>query len=202
MTEHPTHPTNQPLVLGISATRQSGKDTLVGHILDIDPRCYRVAFADRLKRDVAPLIREEMGFNPDNLTPEQKEIVRPLWIGWGMAQRARDPLHWVKIVTREIQETWKFASQAIPACADFRFCNEVAHFRDTFGPAFVLINLTREGAPPPTDEEEKHYRQVAAMADYHLNWGNNTKEERLEIAHQVLTFARGQVQARSERKAA
>lgn len=182
-----TKPIIIPLVIGIHGPRGAGKDTLFARLSELEPRCVRMAFADRLKQDVAPLVREHMRYDPEALTPAQKEAVRPLWIGWGMACRAMDPLHWVKVVVGDIDHRWTWDEEPfIPVVTDVRFENEAGHLRDHFGSAFRLINLVREGAPPPTDEEEKHYRQVAAMADIDLHWGNDTLEGQMEHARRLL----------------
>ncbi len=141
---------------------------------------------------MAPLIREHLGYDPDNLTPEQKEVVRHSWIGWGMTCRAKDPLHWVKVVVGDIDHRWAYADTPfIPVVTDVRFENEAEYLRKHFGSTFRLINLTRAGSPPPTDEEEKHFRQVAAMADYQLHWGHDSAESQLRHAQQLLDWLKG-----------
>lgn len=178
------------LVIGLSGCRQVGKDGLFRSFHSLNNRCYRKAFADRLKEDVEPLIRAQFGFDPKNLAPAEKEIVRSLYIGYGMAWRAADPLHWVKIVSQEIDQiaTIETGIEHVAVVCDFRFENECQYFRDRYGNAFRQINVTRIGSPPPTDEEEKHFRKVAAMADYSLNWGNDTEEQQLGHARRVLEW--------------
>jgi hypothetical protein len=180
-------PSTPPLVVGLHSPRGGGKDTLFQRLNTLNSTFERRAFADKLKEDTAPLIRAHMGYDPDYLTAEQKEIVRPLWIGWGMACRAMDPLHWVKAVTDQIDIHWRGRLHPfIPVVTDVRFENEATCLREHYGEAFRLIDLTRTGAPPPTDEEEKHYRAVATMADLRLKWGGNTLEEQFEHARWVI----------------
>lgn len=162
-----------PLVLGISGNRGVGKDTLCSHLCALNPHIRRIAFADRLKEDVAPLIQSQFGYDSLSLTPEQKEIVRHLYIGYGMAWRAKDPLHWVKIVANQIEDEAMISPTCIHCVTDFRFTNEVQFFRERFGDEFRLVNVVRDGAPAPTEEEEKHFRQVSAMADYRVEWGHD-----------------------------
>ncbi len=173
------------IVLGCSGTRRVGKDTLFTHLHTLDSRWVRKAFADQLKADVAPLIRDQFGYDPDNLTPEQKEVCRHVYIGYGMAWRAIDSLHWVKVVADQIDQLPM--SQPV-ALVDCRFSNEVAFFRERYGAAFKHVDITRISSPAPTDEEEKHYRTVAAMADRHLAWGDDTEAEQLEQARILLEW--------------
>ena len=191
---------NNNLILGISGNRQAGKDTLFTCLQKIDSRFYHYAFANQLKDDTASLVANHMGYDPYNLTPEQKEIVRPLWIGYGMAQRARDPLHWVKVVANDIIQIQTVAGKwdckpeicPIPVVVDFRFENEVKYFRETFGDSFKLINVERNPAPPPTEEEMKHCEAVKAMSDYRVVWGNDTEEQRDDIARHIWVWLKNE----------
>jgi hypothetical protein len=175
------------IVVGLHGTRGVGKDTFYRNLSSLNSRFYRRAFADQLKADVAPLIREQFGFDPEHLTDAQKEIVRPLWIGYGMAWREKDPLHWVKVVVSDIANTPRDPA-LIPVITDVRFENEAAHLRESFGDGFCLVDIQREGAPPPTDEEMKHYLKVREMANYCVKWGHNTEKEEREHARAFLQW--------------
>lgn len=175
-------------VIAITATRQSGKDTLCRRLRSLNRNITRGAFADKLKQDLRPLIYQQFGFDIMSCTNEQKELVRDILISYGMAWRAVEPLHWVNELIDHVEMARTSNPAMIPCICDVRFENETQHLRDTYGTSFVLINLTREGSPPPTDEEEKHFREVAAMADFHLHWGHNTKEEQLVHARRILKW--------------
>ena len=188
----PTLTDTPPLVVGITGCRSTGKDTLCTHLRSLDPRVQRFAFADALKRDLAPFIAQHFGIDVFTATGEDKELIRPLLISYGMARRERDPLVWCRKTTDLIVEkceAQRSPLQArnpfVPVVTDVRFVNEVNHLRETFGTAFTLVNVSRAGAPPPTDEEELHYRDVAALADYHVKWGNDTQEQQLAHARRL-----------------
>ena len=172
--------------IALTSTRGCGKDTLYSHFAALDPCFSRYAFADCLKEDLRPLLLEQFGFDILNCTNAQKELVRGILIAYGMAWRALDPLHWVRKVVDQIREDVARDPLVIPCITDVRFENEAQHLREAFPLRLTLINLTREGSPPPTEEEEKHFRQVAAMADLHLNWGNDTEEQRAAHARALL----------------
>jgi hypothetical protein len=176
------------LVIGLAATRQSGKDTLARHLTTLNWRFTRWAFADQLKADIRPFIADYFDIDIEDCTQAEKEIVRPLLIAYGCAQRAVNPTHWVDLVVTDIRRdtSGPLGAELIPVVTDVRFPNEATRLREEFGAAFKLINVTRVGAPAPTDEEEKHFRQVASMADFHLHWGGENEAEQVERAREVL----------------
>ncbi len=111
-------------------------------------------------------------------------------IAYGCAWRERDPEHWVKVVVQEILIRAAMTEGAfLPVVTDVRFPNEVALLRASFGSALFHVDVARHDAPPPTAEEEKHYRAVCLMADYRILWGGDTFERQLETARIVLDRA-------------
>jgi len=67
----------------------------------------------------------------------------------------------------------------IPIVTDGRFPNEAEALRREYGTGLYHIDISRDGAPEPTDEEKKHFRKMAGMADYRLFWGNDTPYRQL-----------------------
>ncbi len=179
--------------VAITGTRSVGKDTLFTLLRTLDPRFVRYAFADAVRADLAPFVLEHYGIDIWTCLGEQKELIRPLLIAHGMAMRARDPAHWVKrtiaLIEQDSANADAFGLSYTPTVTDCRFVNEAALMRATF-PGFMLVNVTREGSPPPTEEEEKHYRAVASMADHHLHWGGETEAQQMDRAREVLGWLR------------
>ncbi len=177
------------LIVGLGFCRQVGKDTLARLLGELDRRFVPYSFAHALKNDLAPFILRHFGFNIWNCTPEQKELARPMLISYGMAQRARDPDYWVKralsVIQDDLSEQPRPNLNLIPILTDVRFSNEERIFRETF-PGFRLVSVTRDGAPPPTEEEEKHYRALVPLADYRLHWGDDTEQSRLDKAEELM----------------
>lgn len=176
-----------PLVCALTGTRGTGKDTLCTRLIELDPRFRRFAFADALKRDLAPFIAEHFDIDVFTATGADKELIRPLLISYGMARRERDPLVWCRRTTddgilAQYRQLDLNAPLLIPLITDVRFVNEVTHLRETFGAALVLVNVVRHGSPPPTDEELKHYDKVEALADFFLDWGGDTLEAQRAMA--------------------
>lgn len=176
-----------PIVLALGFTRGVGKDTLVTHLRALDPRFKRYAFADPLKRDLAPFLLAHFGIDIWTCTPEEKEVIRPILIAYGMCQRARDPDYWVKRtlvdINKDITSTC-FNGDLIPVVTDVRFPNEVNILRRELGA--TIIHVTRDGAPEPTDEEQKHYAGLIPMADLTFHWGGDTEEEQRAHARRLI----------------
>lgn len=177
------------LVIGITGTRGSGKDTLFNLLSRLDVRCVRFAFADPLRVELNPFLLSHFGVDIWDCTPVEKEMVRPLLIGHGMARRNQDPLYWVRktvdAMHADMVAVEKLGAILIPVITDVRFENEATFLREAF-PGFRLVDVVRDGAPPPTEEEEKHFRKVAVMADIRLEWGNDDDEAQLARARGIL----------------
>ncbi len=173
-------------VLLIGSTRSVGKDTLCQRLIELDPRFKRFSFADALKLDLLPFIEQRFGFNLYTCALEEKELVRPILISYGMAQRKKDPVHWIKELDKWVNSFISENPGFIAIITDARFPNEVTYFRERY--ETVYIQLYRKGAPPPTDEEERHWRTLASMADYTLSWGEDTVEEQREHARGLLEW--------------
>lgn len=186
-----------PAVLLISGTRQCGKDTLCDLLKEVNPAFVRFAFADGLKEDLHPFILKHYGIDVFTVTGAEKELIRPLMIAHGCAKRELDVDCWVKqaveAMATEVSDRifMQDNTAIVPVCVDGRFTSEVSYLRRTFGSRLFHLNLTRDGSPPPTAEEEKHYRQVAALADRHLEWGGSTEEQRRGSARWVASWVTG-----------
>ena len=177
------------LVLGIAGTRNAGKDTLFSHLKAIDPRFQHHAFATTLKADLRQLIRSQFGIDPLTAEGKEKELIRPILVAYGCVWRDVDIDHWAKKVVEEIEWDQTMNPQSLIHCVcDVRFVSEASLFRERFGSNFRLVNLTRIGAPDPTDEEKKHFQTVAAMADYSITWGNDTESQRALAAAKLVVW--------------
>lgn len=175
------------MIIAFSGNRCVGKDTAYELFAQL-VNCSRFAFADALKRDLKELIKIQFGIDIFNPTKEEKEFIRPMMIAYGCMWREKDPEHWVKIVIKQIRKDLITPYFAI---VDLRFENELDELERSFGKNLFHINISNKYAPPPTTEEEKHYKKVAQRADYYIEWGNNTLEERQEIILKLYKQVQG-----------
>lgn len=172
----------------VSGVRRSGKDTLITLLHGLDSRFERFSFADRLKEDLISLLGDQFNIDPFNCSEEQKELVRPILIAYGCAWREVNKNHWVELVIERAQFRQRVMSDMIVAVSDGRFTNEIKAFRDFYGKNLFHIDVSRTDGPPPTEEEERNFRQVQEMADYKLVWGNDSMSARIEKATMVYNW--------------
>jgi hypothetical protein len=175
-------------IICISGTRKSGKDTLLKFLHAIDFRITRLAFADKLKEDLTPLLLEQFGIDPFDCDDKSKELIRPIMIAYGCAWRETDENHWVKEVVYSAKKIHAVNNSTIVAISDVRFMNELSYFRKEYKENMFHIDISRVGAPKPTDEEEKHFEGIRALADYKLNWGEDNATQILEKTNVVYQW--------------
>jgi hypothetical protein len=131
-------------LIGLLGPARVGKDT-VCKALGIP----RIAFADRLKADIKPLLD---GLNLDLSKIEDKTLARPLMVEYGRLARAVDPDHWVK----RIVPPGGFGEMV--CVTDVRYLNEVNFIRKLGGEVFRLY---RKGISPANDEERRSLNHIA-----------------------------------------
>lgn len=173
----------------VTGSRRVGKDTFFHLLNKLYPNQFtRKAFADELKQDLNPLSQKMFQKNVDELDNKEKEIFRPIMISYGCAWREIDPLHWVKKVSYKIavEKLQVYVCQVI---LDNRFPNEIAFFRDGYPDNTIVLEIEREGAPEPTDEEKKNIPLIKPFIDYSIKWPTVLPEKGLdELAPFVHDF--------------
>lgn len=121
-------------VIGFMGFSRSGKDTAAHQI-----GWTRAGFADALKSDIAPLLKQ-MQLDADR----DKEIVRPLMVEYGRLGRAVSADYWIDRLAVRIPP------HADIAIADVRYINEVRWIQRRGG---IIIEVIRPGFTAANDEE-------------------------------------------------
>lgn len=179
-----------PKIILIHGPRCVGKDTLYSLFQKILPLTHRFAYADALKDDLYELIQKKMGISVYTCSPAEKEIIRPILIAYGCAQRQLNENYWANIVAEDIAEFFSRYDNGIACVTDNRFPNELDVMVSAFGREnVVMIDVRRHGAPEPTSEEMKHVEKMRELADIRLVWGGESEEEKLYVARNVLKQA-------------
>ena len=185
-------------IIGFAGYARTGKDTaceLLGG--------RRIAFADALKDDLADLVERRYGLDPTTLTPEQKEIIRPLYVAHGMIGRAIDPTMWISPVLRCIDFLRRCSPQAIfgtwgapvkmgegrPICVvDVRYPNEVRALLDV---GARIIYIERPGYGPANEEESRSFYDIRNDQTLWLNVQTVVNDGTKEVFRAALKEALG-----------
>jgi len=165
----------QKIIL-LTGTRRVGKDTFWSLVCKYETdslRFERFAFADDLKDECDSLCYSFFEKHIHELTPEEKEIFRPILITVGMTARKIDELFWVKKLVKHLTMFKKFfdGAEFVPIISDVRFMNEADYFINKYGKENVcLVGIFREDNPEPTEEEKIHAPMMEKYIDYRVNW--------------------------------
>lgn len=151
-------------LIGICGFARTGKDEACRVLGG-----YRIAFADALKADLAPVIRDRYGLMATGLTPAQKEVVRPLFVAHGAVGRALDPDMWVEPVVERIQSVERMMAEgSIPeqpvVITDCRYVNELQRIISLRG---RVIYLLRPGYGPANEEEQRSIGEILRLVQEH-----------------------------------
>jgi hypothetical protein len=162
-------------IFGIFGNRRVGKDTFFSLVKNLDKDAISYAFADELKKDLAPFIKEKFDIDIFTADGPEKELVRDLLIAYGKVRRKQDIDYWVDIVAKQIIFNKIFSlddkiDSKNQYIKDMRFINEYIYLKNLFGEDFILIGIEREGAVEPTEEEKIHGPEVAKVVDHWIRW--------------------------------
>jgi len=183
---------NKPIVIGVGGFARAGKDTFVKVARKILTEngysSEKLAFADALKIEIGPFIKEFYGIDVWTDNTEEKTVIRPLLVAHGCQKRFQtNGKYWVDKVDEQIQHisSIRDVSKHVIFISDCRFPNEVNWTHEKWGGWFVHIKRYSmvqfydkygddDGDPirifdkAPNDEEAKNDPICQQNADYHL----------------------------------
>ena len=160
-------------VIVVCGTKRTGKDTFYNLLRQKSEKFIRFAFADKLKEYLSLFSYAVFHKEVDDLSDQEKEILRPVLISAGMAARKIKPDFWVEQIYDSMDYYGDFPGsefETIPVITDGRFVNEVEFFKKKCGDKCLVVNIEREGSPEPPDEEKRNAPEVAKLADYSIVW--------------------------------
>lgn len=179
-------------VIMITGHAVSGKDTFFSLLKEIDPNFKRYAFADKLKQDLRLFLMEQCRIDINALSPEQKDLVRPLMIAYGcMMRNLGDGLYWVRELEKQILSDLDFEGnlgnpQMIPVITDCRFRNEAEYFKNRY--QVILVRIIRKDSPEPPEEEKINQPLVQPLVDYTIDWPTVGPDHLHELKEYVEKF--------------
>ncbi len=191
---------NKPIVIGVGGFARAGKDTFVKVARKILTEngysSEKLAFADALKTEIGPFIKEFYGIDVWTDNTEEKTIIRPLLVAHGCQKRLQtNGKYWVDKVDEQIEKisAVRNLSKHVIFISDCRFPNEVTWTHEKWGGWFVhikrysMIELhAKEGHQPswfqkfdeaPNSEEAYNDPICQKNADYHLELETITERE-------------------------
>jgi hypothetical protein len=182
--------------IALTSVATGGKDTcfkLLNKILSKKNKILdRQAFADILKLEINNFVKNELGISAFTNDPIQKEIIRPIMIGFGQAKRRlTSGEYWIKELEPKVLDSIKNGN--IPCITDLRFPNEAKWFKEKIGG--TIIHITRfdinNNKIGPTGNDEAEFDPIMYnLSDYKLTWTTSSNYELLEsiVCEQLKTL--------------
>lgn len=186
-------------IIGVSGRARAGKDTFANElqhqIIDQFPNFVvkRYAFADEIKRELTELMGVHFGVNFADLDGEEKEIYRPLLIGYGTVMRNKTECrHWWQVLEEQIERD----NPDYAIISDVRFAtnpnDEVTWIKKSGG---KLVHICRYNSVKKVDgsggeirlpiefgseDEKANESALYEAADFCVNWKTEPEKDKLK----------------------
>ena len=176
------------MIVGLCGLARSGKDSffrISKKILEKNGvKCYRYAFADELKKDMVDFLEEKFNINPFTEDPEEKNLIRPLLVSYGMAKRnASEGRYWIEKIKNKISSDSRRLKKEYIFITDVRFPNETKFINDLGG---FCIYIDREGNNPGNEEEAENDPLIKVECEEIFKWKNFNEENMESIEGRIL----------------
>lgn len=193
---------NHPIVIGVGGFARAGKDTFVKVASKILKEngytTQKLAFADALKNEIGPFIKQCYGIDVWTDNTEEKTLIRPLLVAHGCQKRVQtNGTYWVNKVSEQIDEIVKNndVRKHVIFISDCRFPNEVDWVHQTWHGWFLHLKKysieqrcdpddypreyfdTKVYDEAPNEEEAKNDPICAHNADFGLELENVIQRE-------------------------
>ena len=172
-------------VIGLCGVAQSGKDTFCKHAIKLfkeqDVQCERISFADALKADVDPFLKDKVGISAFTNNSQEKSLIRDFLVAYGTKLiRKIDDRCWIDKVSNKVQDN--IANDIITIITDIRYPNEIEWVQKDLEGKCLHISRIQDGEyiPPANSEESNYNPLLKSKADSSLNWATMDDEEVLE----------------------
>lgn len=174
-------------MIGITGVARSGKDTLYKLLekkfLVKNIKCQRFALADNLKSDLKSFLIEKFDIDLDNITPQDKELIRPVMVAYGKCKRLKtNGRYWIELLDSKLNE-----KSYLPIITDIRYdeYEKDEYFWLKKEKNGLLIHVTRilngKTIPPANEEEMQNDKKLYEKADYKFIWCTESNLDALYI---------------------
>lgn len=172
-------------LIGISGLARSGKDSFFElskpFLLDNNLTFKRFAFADALKEECDPFLKENTGISAFTENNKEKEIIRPLLVVYGThIRRKMDKNCWISRIQERVKAS--IARSEIVFITDVRFKNEIDWVHSLKG---TSIHISRENNIAPNDDELKNDPILKSSSSIKLEWENFSKRNMYKMSNKV-----------------
>jgi len=179
-------------IIAVSGVARAGKDTIANGlkkvINEMNPsiKILRTSFAGQLKSETRDFIQDKFNIDVFAADGEEKEIIRPILIGYGQSRRSQTKgKYWVDVVEKEIF----LEKPDITIISDIRFADEIddelSWLKSKNG---KLIHVSRyhvekgkkKFTPPAGADEKRNDPKLKSAADYSICWKDSQDDRELE----------------------
>ena len=145
---------NKPVVIGVGGYARSGKDTFVKIAKKIFKEhgysSIRLAFADALKEEIDPFLKEYYGISAWTEDPDEKKVIRPLLVAHGCQKRVQNPTYWIEKIDAALENI--HFNEDVAFISDCRFPNEADWIHNKWGGWFVHVKKFSMKEAHPTNQ--------------------------------------------------
>ena len=179
-------------IIGIAGVAKAGKDTLCEHLIQLYAQqgvsAVRYAFADELKRKLAPFVWDEWQVDIFNCSAEEKELIRPLMVAYGgIYRKLSGGSYWADIILKEIgNDNPEVAIITDVRYAEFDPTDEVYSLLEV-GTSLVHVQRqlpTGEWLTPPNEDEERNDPMLQDLSEVLLKW--ESREDSFGLAREMF----------------
>jgi len=130
-------------ILGVGGVARSGKNTfcdIAQKLLEAnDFKVRQFSFAEEVKSDLAEFVKSKCGIDIYNMTPEEKESIRPLMVWYGTDYwRKKNNNIWIEKLEAKIYDSKQKYDVAL--ISDVRYENESVWIKNKNG---CVVHLTK-----------------------------------------------------------
>lgn len=182
------------IIVGVTGFARTGKDlycNIAKNICELNGlTAKRYAFADELKREVEPFLKDLCGVDVWTDNTEIKTDIRDFLVWYGTTfWRKREPLRWVNKVEQSLKRD---THVDVALISDARYPNE-GHWVHTNDGWLVHLSKYSKVSPDggrtwdriyqkaPNSEEEKNDPIVKKMSDFQIVWEDMSNNGQVKI---------------------
>ena len=179
-------------IIAVSGVARAGKDTIANGlekvINEMNPsiKILRTSFAGQLKSETRDFIQDKFNIDVFSADGAEKEIIRPILIGYGQSRRSQTKgKYWVDVVEKEIF----LEKPDLTIISDIRFADEtddeLSWLKAKNGKLihvsrYQIENGKKKFTPPAGTDEKRNDPKLKSAADYSICWKDSQDNKELE----------------------